>query len=127
MQTDFSAVTKHCCTLQYVARPNAINSAGGILVCLQRSCSYEPPLGTSGPHMSSSSTYLLPPHCYYCSLSNLAMFSREKKRHGSLNRCFSSATVFILSTAPNAQCVVICPIPSPFMDLQYSMTRSELY
>lgn len=54
-----------------------------------------------------------PPHCV----------GLKNKRHGSFNGCLSKATVFILSTAPNAQCVIFL---SQFLTLYASTPWQDL-
>lgn len=109
------------CTLWETARTDAISSAGGtplrflpnnhsgLLVCLQRSCRQDPPLGRSGPHKSSAGKLIIISSCYeWVIRQNITSTRRKKKkRHGSFHGCSSRATVFILSTAPNAQCVYL--------------------
>lgn len=108
-------------TLWEAARTDAISSAGGTLlrflsnnhwgslVCLQRSCRQDPPLGRSGPYMSSASNLIIISSYYeWVIRQNITSTKRKKeKRHGSFHGCSSRATVFILSTAPNAQCVYL--------------------
>ena len=140
MQAGVSAVTQHCraeaphAVRRSLDRRNQLggrpllsllsNNHRGPLVCLRGPRSQDPPLG---PVRSSHvlNYYLILFSVMLFELSSKTLWNpsncaqvkkpKKKKRHGSLNGCFSRATVFILSTAPNAQCVIICPFSLPLI------------